>query len=332
MNEAKARNGRWKFLPRHSSNRIAAIDMVRGAAIIGVMIYHLCWDMRFLELVDWAVDTDPAWLIFARSLLGSFMLLTGMGLELGHADGFKVKPFWRRFGILVVCSAVITVATVIMFPDAYVYFGVLHAIALFSLFGVAFVRVRWWWVAGVAVLFIVPPVFIHLPLFNSRPMSVLGFWTVPPLTNDLVPVFPWFGFVLLGILIARGGKASGLWQKLATWSGGGLPGKGLAIAGRWSLFLYLAHQPALWAILLPLAGALNVEGRQLAAEFLPSCQQSCEIGGGETGYCTRYCNCALEQIETDNLWEAVRADPPTNEQSRQVNAVTQLCRAMAGNP
>lgn len=317
---------------KHSAGRIVAIDVVRGVAIIGVMFYHLAWDLRYLRLVDWAVDTNPLWLIYARVLLAAFMLLTGVGLALGHGAGFRPAAFWKRFLLVAGAALAITVSTYWMFPSAFVYFGVLHAIALFSLMAIPFLRLPIWSVLAVALIFIVPPIFYQSAFFNARMTSWLGFWTVPPLTNDLVPVFPWFGFVLLGVIgvrVLRGGAA---WQAMSAWQGAsGLWGKltqSLAWAGRWSLFLYLVHQPIVLGILTPLAGMAPADTTYRASDFMGACQQSCLISG-EVGFCTRYCSCSLEQIEQGDLWESVQADPPTPKQSRAVSSITQLCSAMA---
>jgi uncharacterized membrane protein len=85
--------------------------------------------------------------------------------------------------------------------------------------------------------------------FNPRLFNWIGFATEKPLTEDYVPLFPWLGVALIGCwaggLWARAGlrlspTAARLWQALpdalrAT----------LAKMGRWSLTIYLVHQPLL---------------------------------------------------------------------------------------
>jgi uncharacterized membrane protein len=85
--------------------------------------------------------------------------------------------------------------------------------------------------------------------FNPRAVNWIGFATEKPLTEDYVPLFPWLGVALVGCcaggLWTRAGlrlspAAARLWRALP----GALRGT-LATAGRWSLTIYLVHQPLL---------------------------------------------------------------------------------------
>ena len=57
---------------------------------------------------------------------------------LGHGGGIRWPAFWRRWAFLVVAALLTTAGTYWMFPDYFVFFGVLHAIALFSLMALPF--------------------------------------------------------------------------------------------------------------------------------------------------------------------------------------------------
>ena len=309
--------------------RFVAIDMARGLAIIGVVIYHFCWDLRYFGFLPVGIEDTPLWLISQRVLLGSFMVLTGASLVLAHQDGVRWRAFWSRFGILAIAAAAVSLGTFILFPEAFVYFGVLHAIALFSLMAVPFLRVPLGGVGLVALGFIATALVYQSSVFNVPALAWIGFFTVPPLTNDLVPIFPWFGFVLVGVVGMRGLLARG-WQQTPdrvhardAWS------KTLVWAGRWSLVIYLVHQPILIGVLTPAANIFQPGAEQRAIEFVGSCQQSCELGSGEARYCQRYCACSLEQIEAGNLWDLVTTPSPGLEQSKQVATLANLCAAMA---
>jgi len=64
---------------------------------------------------------------------------------------------------------------------------------------------------------------------------------------DYVPIFPWFGPVLLGIATARLLARAALWSRLAQWQPP-LAARWLAWPGRHSLAVYLTHQPVLIAL------------------------------------------------------------------------------------
>jgi len=73
--------------------------------------------------------------------------------------------------------------------------------------------------------------------------------TYKPATEDYVPLLPWFGVVLIGIFLGRtlfGGARVPEW---AQWESRGPIARGLALAGRHSLVIYLVHQPLLMAVL-----------------------------------------------------------------------------------
>jgi uncharacterized membrane protein len=311
--------------------RFALIDAVRGAAIIGVVIYHLFWDLSYFALIPIDVSTQPAWVAFARSLLGTFILLTGVSLVLAHRNGIRWNAFWRRLAVVGGAALLVTVGTYIAFPVTFVYFGVLHAIALFSLFGLAFLRAPIWLVFALAAAAIAGPLLYTNPVFTEPQWSWIGFWAVPPPTNDLVPIFPWFGVTLLGIGLTRWALDSGLAERIGHWKAIGPFSRILVKAGRWSLIIYLVHQLLLLAVIYPLSTYVFDETTSINA-FNRSCEATCLNTGNDAAYCTTYCACALNEIETRNLWEAVETPQQTPEQSEAVAEVIFQCSGVIFAP
>jgi len=306
--------------------RFALVDAVRGAAIIGVVVYHFFWDLSYLWLIPVDVSTQPVWVAFARTLLGSFVFLVGVGLALAHGKGIRWRAFWRRLAIIGGAALLVTAGTLIAFPETFVYFGVLHAITLFSVMGLAFLGAPLWLVFGLAVLFVGAPIVYTAPVFSERIWSWIGFWPVPPPTNDLVPIFPWFGLTLAGIGIARLVLASGWAGRIGHWQAQGRFSQLLVKAGRWSLVIYLVHQPLLLAVLYP-ASSTVLAGASAVNSFNRTCQIGCMDTGASEAYCTAYCACALDEVETRGLWEAVQTPSPTPEQTEAVNGVVLACTA-----
>jgi uncharacterized membrane protein len=247
---------------------------------------------------------------------------------LGHGNGIRWRSFWRRWIFVLAGALAITVATYFAFPQSFVYFGVLHAIALFSLMGLAFVRTPLWLAISVTAVVIALPFFYSAPLFNEKAWSWIGFWQVPPPTNDLVPVFPWFGAVLLGIIVARLVLASRLAPRLAAIAPSGRLPRLLAFLGRWSLLIYLLHQPILLGLVYPAAAILQPQLAMRDGDFLRSCQSTCEAGGTSPAMCTTYCQCGLEQIEANDLWNAVETGMVTAAEQERLDAQNRLCSAV----
>lgn len=308
-------------------SRLPIIDIARGVAILAMAAYHFCWDLWYFGFLNADVGFDPRWVFFARSILASFLFLVGVGLVLGHGEGMRWKRFWRRWLFVLGGAVAITLGTLIAFPESFVYFGVLHAIALFMLMGLPFLFLPVPLVALAALVFVLPPFFFSNILFDEKIFSWLGFWVVPPVTNDLVPVFPWFGAVLIGILATRLGKTA-LLPKLAGIQPAGKLPRALAWLGRWSLPFYLIHQPVLLAVIVPLSMVLGTQDALREADFLRSCQSTCESGGTSAGLCTTYCQCGLEGLDADDLWDAVYSGALTPEQQSALDENNRQCSAL----
>jgi uncharacterized membrane protein len=307
--------------------RLPIIDIARGIAILAMASYHLCWDLWYFGFLAADVGFDPRWVFFARSILACFLFLVGVGLVLGHGEGMRWKSFWRRWFFVLGGAVAITIGTFIAFPESFVYFGVLHAIALFMLLALPFLFVPVAVVAVVTLAVILPPFFFSDPLFNEKIFSWLGFWVTPPITNDLVPVFPWFGAVLIGVLVTRLGKAA-LLPRLATIQPTGKVPRALGWLGRWSLPFYLVHQPVLLAVIVPLSMLLGTGDTLRKDDFLGSCQTTCESAGTSAPLCTTYCQCGLEGLDRDNLWDAIYSGVLSPQQQTRLDANNRQCSAL----
>tara|TARA_R110002126_G_scaffold255508_1_gene398506 strand:- start:3328 stop:4050 length:723 start_codon:yes stop_codon:yes gene_type:complete len=237
-------------LTKLKSGRLLVIDAARGAAIAGVVLFHIVWDLEFTGFIS-GMASHPLWLVFGRSLAGSFMFLAGLSLVLAHGVQFRTQTFFRRLGVIAIAALAITIITLLAFPNAFVYFGILHSIAVASLIGVVFLKLP----ASASLLtgfvMLALPWIISLPAFDPRWMAWIGFSANPPLSNDFVPVFPWAGLTLLGIACA---KAVDIDKNPLISAGVDSPFLSkLAWLGRHSLAIYLIHQPVMLAIIVPLS-------------------------------------------------------------------------------
>ena len=131
------------------------------------------------------------------------MALVGVSLVLADRAGVTPAHFWRRIGVIAACALAASVGSWIVFPRTFIYFGILHGIAVASVLALARScagpdRAR----ASAASSS--PPGFgwSH-PAFDARPLSWIGFVTAKPATEDYVPLAPWAGFVLLGIALGH---------------------------------------------------------------------------------------------------------------------------------
>ena len=232
------------------TQRVVAIDVVRGIAIIAMVIYHFCFDLAYLRLAPFDFYRDPWWLHARTLILSSFLLIVGVSLVLAERSVDGRARFWSHVVRIGACAALVSLASYVIFPRSYIWFGVLHAIAV----SLVLVRPlakhpRAALLVGVGV--IAAGMTLHHPWFDGRALGWLGFMTAKPVTEDYVPLFPWMGVMLLG-------TSAGHWlvrtrfRALALFEDGP---RLLARIGRHSLAIYMIHQPLFLGALLLVARA-----------------------------------------------------------------------------
>ena len=141
-------------------------------------------------------------------------------------------------------ALLVTAGTYAAFPHAFVFFGILHSIALASLLGLAVIRLPAVGLLLLAALVVAVDRSVAQEALNPRWWAWIGLGTMQPPSVDLVPVFPWFASVLMGMAVAKLAGAGGLWSRLAAGQPSGIA-RWLAWPGRHSLVIYLLHQPVL---------------------------------------------------------------------------------------
>jgi len=312
--------------------RFQIFDILRGVAIIAMVVFHVGWDLYYFGYSNTDVTSDLGWVIFQKTILSSFLLLVGAGLVLGHGEHIRWRSFWRRFSLVLAGALATTAGTYWMFPDFFVFFGVLHAIALFSLVGLAFLKLPPWLTAVLGVVVIAANFAWNDPAFSSRELGWIGFWPVSPPSSDVVPIFPWLGVTLLGIAGMRLLLASPLAARLgAHWSN---PlARGLAFMGRWSLLIYLLHQPLIIGAFMLMVQVLpptpQVAAMPAATQFLSACNASCGNSGNDAAFCTRLCDCSLNAALPEGLVDIVDMAELTDGQRLRVEQIGAQCYAAA---
>jgi uncharacterized membrane protein len=247
-------------MPAHSRidrfDRFDRLDALRGVAIVWMALFHFSFDLNHFGLLTPVQDfyRDPLWTGQRTAIVSLFLLCAGLGQAValaGRADAPLAerfdRRFWRRWGQVAVCAALVSVGSALMFPGSWISFGVLHGIAVMLLLVrvLAPLQVRRGGPAlllALAALALVLPQFVAHPLFDTRWTNWVGLTTRLPVTEDHVPVLPWLGVMLAG-LVAGGWLLRHARGVLA----GPVPAllRPLAVLGRWSLSFYMLHQPVL---------------------------------------------------------------------------------------
>lgn len=307
------------------ATRMATLDIARGVAVVAMVVYHSAWDLSELRLIPTAIVGDPGWNVFARAIASSFLLMAGFGLALAHGRGIDAPKLLRRVAVVAAAALLVTVATWIVFPGSYVFFGILHAMAASSLLAAPFVRFPAAPTALTAVAVGVLPLLAS-PAFDAPWLAFLGLGTRVPLTNDYVPLVPWLAFVLAGVAFGRAADP-------ALWLPRGEPvlrgTKALAWLGRHSLVIYLAHQPLIYGALSGIAAITGPNPAAEAATFLRNCAARCGEAGQAEGVCRVACRCTLIDLRRGPLWTDMVGGRLSAVEADQVGRVARSCLVRA---
>lgn len=285
--------------------RIDLLDVARGVALVAMAIYHFAWDLEFFGYADPGMTAHGGWKLFARSIASSFLLLVGFSLVLAHGRGVRWNGFWKRFAMVATAAAAISVTTYFAVPNGFIFFGILHQIAVGSLLGLLFLRMPPLLTAALAVAVIAAPYVLRAPIFDHPWLWWLGLAPTNPRSNDYVPIFPWLGAILIGI--AAGGlfRGSRLSRSLQGWQLGNWA-RPLRFAGRHSLAFYLLHQPILIGCVWLFAQVWPAPAIPDRVGFSRSCEASCGEAR-DASFCANYCACMLDRIETADMLDDVFA-------------------------
>ncbi|HEX6136147.1 MAG TPA: heparan-alpha-glucosaminide N-acetyltransferase [Casimicrobiaceae bacterium] len=220
--------------------RIAGLDALRGLAIVAMIVYHFCYDLRYFGFTRSDFERDWRWLTARTLILSSFLLIAGASAVLAQRQAVPFARWARRIALIAGAALLVSAASWLMFPRSYIWFGVLHAIAASLLLAQPLVQ-RPLLAALVGVAVIASGVALADPAFDNRALGWIGFMTAKPVTEDYVPLFPWAGVLFVGV-------AAGHWlvrTRFAALAPLGRVPAWLRWLGRHSLIVYLVHQPLL---------------------------------------------------------------------------------------
>jgi uncharacterized membrane protein len=291
-------------------------------------IYHFAWDLEFFGYVEPGMTAEGGWRLFARSIASSFLFLVGVSLLLAHSESMRWRPFLKRMAMVAGAASAISLVTWIAVPGAFIFFGILHHIALASLLGLAFLRLPALLVLTAAIAFIAAPFYLRAPFFDHPALWWIGLAPVNPRSNDYVPLFPWFGAVLLGIVAARTARGVGLFERMRDWELARWT-RPVQFAGRHSLAVYLVHQPVLIACVWLFSQVAPPAEASRELRFTRACEQQCEATRS-AAFCPVYCGCVLDGLSAEGRFGEVYDGAPSAETSQRLQALVAECTLVAG--
>lgn len=241
--------------PAGASGRYPALDALRGLAVVWMTAFHFAFDLNHFGFIHQDFYRSPVWTVQRTCILGLFLFCAGFGQAVAVHAGQSWSRFWRRWLQIAACAVAVSLGSALMFPNSWIYFGVLHGMVVMLLVCRATASWgRWLWGAGLLAVLLgvfAPDLHAarHLPAeLDAKFLNWLGMISHKPVTEDYVPVLPWLGVMWWGMAGGQLALSSGWIDQLSV-NSTLVPGAQLAWVGRWSLAWYMLHQPLLIGLL-----------------------------------------------------------------------------------
>jgi len=224
---------------KKSKDRFVEIDVLRGFAVIGMIIYHFFYIGNFYGFFEINFKTLP-WLIFARFVQITFLTLVGVSMSISkrRSRKFHSKQF-KRAVVVFLFAMGITLVTYIFVPDRVIVFGILHLITVSILVLSVLVDNKF-----LLLFFATFALFYGLTIDefsvpHSLILNIIGFSSEGYYALDYFPIFPWisgplFGALLGGLIYKNGERRFGILPE-------NFIVKGISWFGKNALLIYVSH-------------------------------------------------------------------------------------------
>ena len=229
--------------------RYQSLDTLRGLAIIGMILFHANYMLEEIFAIDIFHFSDLSWYILGRAVGITFITVSGISLYLSiqnRPPSGIVNTTKLRFMILTTIALAISLVTYIFFYDQRISFGIMHFFAIATVLSLPFIRLGSWnMLVGIICLIIgytIGPLRVDTDL-----LIPLGLIPNDYYSADYYPIFPWFGYYLIGYGAASWLYLSGYFDTLFAGSYSIL--RPLAYIGRHSLLVYVLHIPIIYGII-----------------------------------------------------------------------------------
>ncbi len=240
---------------KDTSHRFIELDILRGFAILCMIILHLFWDLDYFGILP--LNTN----LYSFNIVVPviFFLLVGICQAVNNnkyqnqPKKMYVRSIQRGLWILNL-GLLFTLLTAIFLPDRPILFGVLHCIGCCLILSTLLLRFKSTNII-LAALIIVSGLALGFFYTTENPNMVelatgIHESNIAAHTIDYFPILPWFGVCLLGItlgnILYKDNKRRYPLPDMSEYK----PTKPFSWLGKHSLAIYLVHQPIIAGCLI----------------------------------------------------------------------------------
>jgi len=226
------------------NTRDTALDLMRGIAIIMMIAFHFIYDLNSFGFSDIPLYTHWAGIAWRCLIVFLFLSAVGISLVIAHSKGIKFKKFLKRLLYLGIAALFVSAGTYVMFPDGWVYFGILHLIWFSTIIAISFVNLP-------KTSLLIAALILIGAIFDQPNLSFISYLLEPylPLGSvDYYPLFPWLSFVFIGIYLGHNPYYQKIFIFRLNW---------LEVIGKHALIIYLTHQIVLFSVVSLAYNLLN---------------------------------------------------------------------------
>lgn len=243
----------------NNKKRYELIDSLRGFAIINMVVFHTLYDI-FMIYGNGTFFSSQWCAVWERFICVSFIIISGVSFNFSHHT--------VRNGIIVsLCGFLVTIVTTVALPSQAIWFGILNLLGISMLICSALKNLinSTPPVLGAITSFLIYAVtygvpngyigFLNFPiielpqvLYACKYLSFIGFRSSDFVSSDFFSIIPWLFLYIFGIFLWRIIKNKNadkyFYIKIPL----------LNTIGRYSLVIYLAHQPIIMLVMTLIFG------------------------------------------------------------------------------
>ena len=183
-----------------NKKRLIGIDIFRGWAILLMVIFHFSFDLDYFNIIDFHIQSSTFFTWFRFVIVSMFLLTVGMSLKLAHQKKINWSSLKQRAFYLGVSALLVSISSYIIFPNTWIYFGILHFILVASFMVLPLLNYPYLSL----IIGITSFISFHLNLINMHwlfNILVTPLHLPPTISVDVVRFVPWISFVLLGMSV-----------------------------------------------------------------------------------------------------------------------------------